>query len=185
MKRRLRLRRWVALAMALALIPAATAAAPQTSSEHCVTMVQPMRPGEHPAPAASVRCFARFDNAIAYATGGAVRIDAQHSRALEPKELAVTSSTTVIGVDYRDSGFSGSTLTTTTSHTPGCTDGTSFGSSSMPGGWNDVVSSAIGYQGCNSFRHYEHTSFGGALYTCTCSSMSIMNDRTSSEQWSQ
>lgn len=97
----------------------------------------------------------------------------------------VVKGKVVIGIDYDGPNFTGSTLVGGTRHTPGCLDGSSFIASSMPAGWNNRVSSARSYSGCNHYYHYEHINFGGAVLDCgdSCSSMGVMENQTSSERW--
>ena len=99
---------------------------------------------------------------------------------LRPERAAAT---VVLSIDYRDSGFGGTSLTWYDSGTAGCAANT-YSASSMPSGWNDQVSSSHRYDSCTHNPHYEHVNFGGAIYPCTCSSMGVMNDKTSSEKWS-
>lgn len=95
------------------------------------------------------------------------------------------AATTIVGIDYSGSLYSGTTLNWTTTNSQGCTGGSSFVSPSMPSGWNDVVSSAKGYQGCNNNPHWESTYYGGASITCmpNCSTMGAIDNKTSSVKW--
>ena len=91
---------------------------------------------------------------------------------------------TVIGEDYMDTSFQGRSYTWyETADINGCTDGSYYTAASLPSGWNDDVSSAQSYGGCATYNHFENINFGGSRLTCTCSSMGVMNDQTSSEKW--
>jgi len=165
---------------------AASTRAPAAPGGHCIVHIDPLLPGEAASKVSAPKCFATFAQAIAAATSGTVRLESSATprglaaRMLRPQRVAAT---TVISVDYRDSGFSGISLTWYVSGTAGCAANT-YSASSMPSGWNDEVSSSQRYDSCTHNPHYEHTGFRGAIYPCTCSSMGVMNDKTSSEKWS-
>ena len=159
---------------------------------HCVGHLENI-PGEKASLLAERGCFSTFGEAVSAATSGRVQIADKQARKLTDAEVqsgldekaSVLGSTTIIGIDYKNSGYGGDTYLWETSYLPGCSDGTGFGVAGMPSGWNDTVGSATGYSGCNNYLHWEHTWFGGASLNCSCSSMGVMNDATSSEQWSQ
>jgi hypothetical protein len=99
-------------------------------------------------------------------------------------------ASTVIGVSYEHANYGGATLThyvgTTGFVCTGTTSDVDASSSSMPSGWNDVVSSFRVYSGCWG-KYYENSGFGGASvgYQGDTSYVgSAMNDRTSSIRWS-
>lgn len=143
-------------------------------------------PGEQSSQVSQPQCFATFARAIAAATGGTVQL----SPAAKPSQLTqemlsdVPDTTTVIGIDYVNSNFGGNSLTWT-STSGGCTSTQHFQASSMPSGWNDVVSSARSFANCNTYTHFENVSFTGAELNCgpSCATMGVMNDKTSSEKW--
>jgi hypothetical protein len=153
---------------------------------HCIVHIDPVLPGQAASKVSAPKCFATFAQAIATATSGKVRLESSvgprslSARMLRPQSVAAT---TVISIDYRDSGFGGTSLTWYVSGTAGCA-ANSYSASSMPSGWNDEVSSSKRYDSCTHNPHYENNNFGGAIYPCTCSSMGVMNDKTSSEKWS-
>ncbi|GAA1982964.1 hypothetical protein [Catenulispora subtropica] len=94
-------------------------------------------------------------------------------------------SSYAMGVDYVDAGYSGSSNTATTGDANFCRDGQSWYWNSMPGGWNDVVSSLRVYGNCWT-TIYEDINEGGAQATFTSDSSYVgnaMNDRTSSQRW--
>jgi len=157
---------------------------------HCVVQIEPLQPGQTASKVSEPTCFDNFSDAIFAATGGAVRLPPS----IEPGEVtedmlepAGPRSSTVIGIDYSGTSFSGSTLTWTTSNPNGCSDGTIYMQPSMPSGWANVVSSARSYQGCARYYHYEDTYYGGSVLDCgySCSSMGAMDNQTESEKWCQ
>lgn len=199
MFRRTTLLRLVGLLVLLGLVTSSALAQERSSTvslgsakiRHCVVHIDPVKPGQTVSTMSSSTCFARFSDAIAFATGGTVRLPSSFSPdQFTPDILSGPSpaTTTVIGEDFSDSGHSGSTLTWTSS-TGGCSSTQSFQAASMPSGWNDVISSAYAFQNCNHNVHFENVKFNAsgpaAKIDCgtSCSSMGAMNDKTSSEKW--
>ncbi|MBC7227447.1 MAG: hypothetical protein H5T61_09450 [Thermoflexales bacterium] len=161
---------------------------PLRDGNHCVVNIEPLQPGERFSRIRPVGCFASFSEAIAVATDGALQLPPDWNPADGlPEGPAPAQGNVVVGIDYEGANFTGSTLVWETDHTPGCSDGTSFVAPSMPAGWNDRVSSARSYSGCNHYYHYEHTNFGGAVLDCggSCSNMGVMDNQTSSERWTR
>lgn len=159
---------------------------PYGSGSHCVIEIKPLRPGERFSEIRPIGCFDSFAEAISAATGGALHLPPDWDAANGlPDQPAPSQNRIVIGIDYDGPNFTGSTLVWETDHTPGCSDGTSFIAPSMPTGWNDRVSSARSYSGCNHYYHYEHVNFGGSVLDCGggCASMGVMDNQTSSEKW--
>ncbi len=156
---------------------------PGQEGRNCIAQAEA---GSGPVGAPSgYRCFQTFAEAIHAATGGAVTLAAGTTPSqLTQSMLDVPSTSTVIGVDYMDSGFYGGSLTwSESSDIYGCTDGSYYAAPTIPSGWNDDVSSARSYGGCATYNHFENTYYGGSKLTCTCSTMGVMNDQTSSEKW--
>lgn len=184
-----RFRPLLLFATTLVVIAAAgtlTSAAPAEGGGNCVVQIDPVQPGQSSSHVSQPQCFATFAEAIAAATGGTVQL----GPSVKPTQLTqamlgdTPDTTTVIGVDYVNSYEGGNSLTWT-STSGGCTSTQSFQASSMPSGWNDVVSSALSYQNCNTYWHYENTGFKGSQIDCgpRCDTMGVMNDQTSSEKW--
>jgi hypothetical protein len=161
------------------------------AQRHCVvaSLAQPQdgaTAGE--ANAAPAQCFETFPAAIAAATRGRVQLPPSATpETVDDRTLngnAVTPSATfVIGIEFVDANFQGATLTITSSVT--CS-GFVHTISSMPSGWNDVISSAKAFSNCNNSFHFENINFGGAQVNCgtACGFVgSAMNDRTSSIRW--
>lgn len=172
--------------LAIAITGIVVAAAPADGGGNCVVKIDPVQPGQQSSHVSQPQCFATFAEAIAAATGGTVHL----SSSVKPSQLTqamlgdTPDTTTVIGVDYVNSHYGGNSLTWT-STSGGCTSTQTFQASSMPSGWNDVVSSALSYQNCNTYWHYQNINFGGAQIDCgpSCATMGVMNDQTSSEKW--
>jgi hypothetical protein len=140
-------------------------------------------------PTRAPRCFQTFSQAIDFATGGRVQLPLD----AVPEELndavlgsgkITPQSTYVIGIEYTATNFLGSSYVFSTSVS--CAGGYAIGTSSMPVGWNNVISSAKAYSGCNHSYHYESPDYGGAVMDCGtgCSDIGdAMDDRTSSIRW--
>lgn len=166
--------------------PASAHARPAASGHHCIVQISPVLPGQTSSQMSAPRCFATFRQAISAATSGAVRVSSSvtprtlSARMLRPERL---TATVVLSIDYVNSNYQGNTLTWYDSGTAGCAANT-YSASSMPSGWNDVISSSHRYDSCTHNPHFENVNFGGAIYPCTCATMGVMNDKTSSEKWS-
>ncbi|AKT38338.1 hypothetical protein [Chondromyces crocatus] len=133
-------------------------------------------------------CFRTFSQALQFATSGRVQLPLE--AVLEDLDEAVGSldapgldGTYVIGIEYDDANFRGSTKTYFGDTT--C-DGTERFVSWVGEEWNDRISSARAYSECNHSYHYEHINFGGAIMDCGSSCNYIgdaLNDETSSIRW--
>ena len=159
-------------------VPAAAAAS--SSGGNCVQAAPHV--GQLSAPAV---CFTRFDDAIAYATGGAVRISGAATRLVSAAELApaIALGSSPISIMYTDTSFGGSSYTWVGTT---CTSTNSYADPSMPSGWNDQVESVRTYQNCkNDF--YQNASYGGTVVNVAAntnqSSLGVLNDAASSEKW--
>jgi hypothetical protein len=69
----------------------------------------------------------------------------------------------LIGIEYEDKNYGGSSLTVTGSVT--C-NGYYHYLASMPSGWDNVISSARAYSGCTNSYHYQYTNSGGSVMSC-------------------
>lgn len=137
--------------------------------------------------------FGNLADAVSAATGGTVRLGPEiRARDLTDEMLrraragglTALASDTLISIDSDREFFTGSALLWSVPNSVGCTTGLSYSASFMPGGWNDRVSSAQSFAGCNQNPHYQNIFFGGFSYPCPCGSMGFMNNQTSSERWS-
>jgi len=144
------------------------------------------------------RCFRTFAEAISAATHGRVKL----ARSVQPKDVTqemldqglerarrgpTPLQGTVIGIEYRDTRFGGNSWTVEAGDARGCRDGLSYGYTSLPSNWDDVISSARVFGGCNVAIHFQNRNYNqnsdGSRVDCTCPTMGIMNDRTSSINW--
>lgn len=180
------------------------ASAPQAQLRHCIAQAEvitaePAEAGDQSlapadvsseealvALAPSATCFATFEEAIAAASGGAARLPSGIApENVTPEMLPAAPTAVIIGIDYQHSNFGGATFTWYATNSVGCYTGLSYYKSAAPSGWNNVISSARGFGGCNRFYHYESPSFLGAVLRCspTCYSFGALNDHTSSWRW--
>lgn len=157
---------------------------------HCVVETLAVGEGE-PQPEnvtpADPQCFQNFSEAIFAATGGAVSV----SPNTKPEDFNVQelpddqqpAASYVIGIEYQHSNYRGSSIIYRNNRT--CS-GYQHSVAFVGAGWNDRISSARAYSGCNHSVHYEHRDFRGASRDCgtACSYIGdAMNDKTSSIRW--
>ncbi|MFA5862748.1 MAG: hypothetical protein WDA16_13740 [Candidatus Thermoplasmatota archaeon] len=154
-----------------------------TPEIHCVVEVNSDQ-SSTPEIAGVPTCYPTFAAAIYAATAETVLLAEDFSSKELTDEILANAPEdhTVIGVSYTGSGYTGSTLTWI-GH-GNCGWFTSYSASSMPSGWDNVVSSAIEYAGCATNPYYENTDFGGSNIDCTCSIMGVMDNQASSVKWS-
>jgi hypothetical protein len=161
---------------------AATVQGPSSSTQNCVAEAEPA--GSMVTPTAT--CYSTFSAAIRAATGGRVMLPATATPgSVTPAMIhawnAGPATTFILSIDYKDANLSGSSLTWTQSSDCG-----KFQASSMPSGWNDVVSSLVTSADCaNSL--YQNINFGGMRLdiskNTTRTGLGSFNDLTSSEKW--
>ncbi len=154
-------------------------------TRHCIVRIEPLPPGRTASEMSDATCFDSFADAINAATGGTVRLSSTVQPGDVTQEMLAPAAQTVISIDYSGANYQGSTLVWYVNNSYGCYTGWSYANPTMPSGWNDVVSSSHSYGGCNHNPHYEHTYYGGALIFCTCATMGVMDNQTSSEKWYQ
>lgn len=164
---------------------------------HCVRYLSPISvDSDKPSKSTSIShgCYETFAEAIFVATNGALKLNNDFLPENLTQEMLDTaqnqkakrsSSSLVIGVNYKWSNFQGLSLTW---HAPdSCGDGTWYAEPTLPWGWNDSISSSRGYSGCDEFIHLKDANYGGTSITCdmgdTCDTMGIMNNETSSLIW--
>lgn len=173
------------LAVALLAWPASAddRAAGSGEPAHCAAILQPS--GSSAAVAApAVRCFGTIAESVAYATDGAIRLSPGQRYPTAAQAAAAgrnSAASVLLGIEYGDRDFTGSTLSLSGTSGTGCYNGVSYGFASLPSGWNDEISSSKAYSNCHGW-HYEHT-YSGAVLICqpNCRSFSsAMNDETSS-----
>jgi hypothetical protein len=159
----------------------ATAGAP-SAGQDCTAQALPA--GSAAAPV--VTCYATFAQSIRAATSGRVNLPARTAaRSVSLTELnagpATPAATYVLSIDWTGTGYSGNSLTWYQSSKCG-----NFQASSMPSGWNDVVSSAATYSGCVNTL-YQNINFGGSTLTVrkdtADKTLGSFNRQTSSEKW--
>jgi len=166
--------------LGVAAVASAAPAAGSPGGEACVAELAPLEPGQATSAVVSYQCFDTLAESVAFATDGAVRVPSTSTTVEEDDEASIEAAATssLLGIEYTGSSWTGSSLALYGGGS-GCSSGASYGFASMPGGWNNVISSARSYSGCTS-RHYDGTSYTGSSYLCGCGSMGTMNNRTSS-----
>jgi hypothetical protein len=158
----------------------------EDTGEVCAVGVHPVesaaaQSGAEPLAEPVVDCFPTFAEAVFFATDGELSAvsPAELEEAVESESVAMAS--VVLGYEYKGSSFSGGSIVLYGTSGSGCGSGSTYGFSSMPTGWNNVVSSAKVFASCWS-THYDYTGYSGDRRTCTgsCSSLGTMDNRTSS-----
>jgi hypothetical protein len=182
------------LLIGLFLVFLLTAARPvgEHNKLHCYALIGPIeKNGNGSSRIIKKECFANFADSIRAATNGRVQLNSSTQPETVTDEIlnfssgeVSPSSQVVIGIDWDNTNFGGSSYTWVVSGS-GCSSSTQYSVSSMPSGWDNRVSSARGYSNCNYFYHYQNTSYGGTSVVCNtdCSSMGSLDNATSSEKW--
>ena len=188
-----------ALSVALLFTPSSVLAA-NTKSKHCVIMIAPLQLGQEDSTATEGPCFVDLADAIATATSNKVRLPKDATPAEVDKALRdqtatrsmdmvtqSTTSSTVIAIEYAEPYIGGASYVVSTSGTVGCSSTRTFGWTSMPAGWANVISSARVYGGCYHAYHYDGVNYTNAVLDCFggCNSMGVMDNQTESVRWTQ
>ncbi len=169
------------------IIAAPGASAAAEAGSHCAVGVAPIVSGQ-PTRAPVINCFSSFAESIEFATSGRVQLDAADAQVSATQLAKAGAATTepslaagpLLGVEYDGANFSAGSLALYGTSGSGCF-GVTYGFAGMPAGWNDRVSSARAYSGCDS-RHYANGSYGGEVRVCAtvCTGFGAMTNRTSS-----
>lgn len=170
--------------------------------EHCAVQVHAtnvLDPDEVIPEPRFVGCFDTYSEAVYAGTNGAVRVPADLSPDSTAAEIQAAagdneaigvegdykpripnSIEVLIGRDWANRGFSGSTLSWFASNK--CSSTRGFKAPSMPRGWNDRIGSTEGFSRCDVIS-YEHAKFGGAHERCGICNLGALNDEVSSHRW--
>jgi hypothetical protein len=182
-----------AVPLIILLLAAASPTGKIDNKQHCYALIASIEEGNNGSSRViKSGCFDNFADSIYAATNGRVLLN--HSARPEEvtneilnsnNRLISPSNQVVIGIDWDNTNFGGSSYTWVVSGS-GCSSSTQYSVSSMPSGWDNRVSSARGYSNCNYFYHYQGTSYGGSSVVCNteCATMGSLDNATSSEKWS-
>lgn len=154
------------------------AAAPPTPEKHCVLA----------AGAKAATCYATFPAAIAAITGGKVRAPASATDAATDPAFAAavdapaaTAAQTIVGIEYADANYRGSTLTLYASGRCDSSPDADYAWDTLPSGWNDRISSLKSFANCAQqlFRDtYRRNPITGLVYNVP--NLGAANDQASS-----
>jgi hypothetical protein len=182
---------FVGLFLAL-FLTAANSSGINNNGLHCYALIAPIVEGnDGSSRIIKSECFDNFADSIYAATNGRVQLNSSTQPETVTNEslnssngVSLPSSQVVIGIDWDNTNFAGSSYTWVVSGS-GCSTSTQYSVSSMPSGWDNRVSSARGYSNCNYFYHYQNTNYAGSSAVCNteCSSMGSLDNATSSEKW--
>jgi hypothetical protein len=170
------------------------------AERHCLVRMEPGDTAAAPSKVGPMTCYRNISEVISAATHGRVVLPAT-TKAGEINEkmlraagydddTAAATGSYLIGIDYTEPNFGGSSLTWT-GPVP-CYDrytGATYTVyvDSMPAGWDNVISSAETFQYCRSTTLHDYTYRGGMSMVTGCSSPSLswMDNRASSQSWSR
>lgn len=168
------------LMMTAALGPAAASAATTSDAKTdraCAVGTVPQRGEPDPHAPVVTSCFDTLAEAEAFIEAGA---PGDYEK-LVPQARAArgAASTVIIGRQYTGDNRTGSVLVHWGSGS-GCY-GVTYGFSSLPSGWNDVIRSSEGFNNC-WVTDYADVSYGGARANCTpyCGTLASLAGQTSS-----
>jgi hypothetical protein len=158
------------VAAGLVAVPAAaqattsTIASEQARGSHCVVSLSPGTAARRSV-VTDYRCFASLPKAVTFASGGTVELSARASIGTVESALRRRGSSTsfapVLGIEYNQDDFGGTSLTLTGSGGVGCYGGTEYSFANLGTyGWNDKIESARAYSNCVGV-HYKNTGFSG------------------------
>jgi hypothetical protein len=156
--------------------------------------------GGGPATIASETCFSTFAEALAFATAGRAKVGPDFNPAELTAEIVGVPQTAgagdVVALARWTLGydFEGPNYTRASRHyyvdgaNPPCANGVVWTLGGvLDAGWNNIISSAQSYSGCNHFVHYDLANQQGANIVClpNCQFMGGMDNRTTSLKWFQ
>lgn len=142
-----------------------TIAREQARGSHCVAALSAGTVARHSV-VKSYRCFSTLSQAVSFASGGTVRLAPRSSFAGADSALRgrgpSSLSSPVLGIEYNEGSFGGSSLTLTGSGGSGCYGGTEYSFGNLGTyGWNDKIESARSYSNCVGV-HYKNSGLSGA-----------------------
>ena len=164
----------------------------KNAGNHCAVQISPIRSGHTSSDIQSFKCYTTLSASLAAATNGRINLPSNASsrdvslalqRSNQTNTTASPNSSNVILIFFKDANYQGDSYTVYT-YGPSCSLSVTYGSASMPPGWNDVVSSVQGgFYGCTWYRLWEDTNYSGASQCYTGFTPYVgnaMNDQTSS-----
>lgn len=159
--------------------------------QNCAVRLEPTGSGEGvgavlTAPV-DLGCYETLADAVAVGTGGTVTLPAGTSAGELTQSMldsggASTASSFLLGIEYDDTSYGGSSLSYFAS---GDCVGTTWEDSYVGDTWNDRFESGKGFSSCDHNKKFEHKQFGGAILTCTpnCSTYGVLRNEVSSLRW--
>jgi hypothetical protein len=181
-------RAWLTAVVVAGLLPmAVTATAAEDDAAHCAARFGPAD-GEPSATVVDIGCFPTYAQALAAGSAGGIRVSAGETPAsLTDADLeSVTNpsaSSVLIGTEYNETGFDGSSKSYFASVT--CSASVTWEDSYVGDSWNDSFESGKGFGGCDHNRKFAASQFGGSSVLCTpnCTSYGSLSNEISSLRW--
>jgi hypothetical protein len=151
-------------APAAAQAASSTIAHEQARGSHCVVSLSAGSAAKISV-VTDYRCFQTLSKAVTFASGDTVELSTRASAAAADSALrrrgTSTSIAPVLGIEYNEDGFGGSSLTLTGSGGTGCYGGTEYTFANLGTyGWNDKIESARTYSNCVG-AHYKNSGLSG------------------------
>ena len=160
---------------------------------HCAVRLQPVAArGAHSvirARLVSLGCFGTFAEALKVGSGGAVKVSANTTpasltqRQLNASTSVVPNANVLIGTEYDDSGYTGSSMSY---YAPTACAGDDIWEVNYVGDtWNDRFESGKGFGGCDHNRKFGAADFTGTSILCTpnCPDYGVLDNKISSLRW--
>jgi hypothetical protein len=171
------------------------ALAEETPERHCTIRLEPSVNGE-PSKTSDFACFSTFAEAMRYGSQGRVVLPADFrardlTQQMLDEQLArgggdgeegmQTESCCLLSIEYDLAFYQGSTLEVWSGHA-GCDSTHSYANPTLPPGFDNWISSADGYSGCDNVEHFSNQWYGGTSQMCDCLGM-VNSNATSSITW--
>ncbi len=163
-------------------ISAASVSAPASAGKHCVGELSE---GASESGIVTESCYKTFAAAMAAATDNTIVLahDAQ-PQSVRDADIAA-AATTVIGIDYDGTYYSGASYTWYVRNAYGCRGGRTY-NANMPSSFNNRLSSTSGFNGCRRNTSFDLRNSRGDWVRCAPNCVYIggfLDNRTSSKRW--
>jgi hypothetical protein len=184
-------RRVIVFAVMGLLASSIIAMGPSQSERHCAVFLVPTvgtAGGSGAATEIDLGCYPTFAEAVEAGSAGRIDVSSDTTpAALAQESLDVASAdaptSVIIGTEYTDSAFSGSSKSYFAAET--CSSTQTWDVSYVTDAWNDDFESGKGFGSCDHNRKFHDSNFGGTSIVCTpnCSDYGALDNEVSSLRW--
>jgi hypothetical protein len=137
------------------------------------------------------RCFNTLVSAVRFAAKGAVVPDDITPDTIDAIEVPPASRldpsavTTIIGIQWENTDRGGRDRIYFVKGSAPCKAGRAWQIGQLDAGWDQLVSSAEGFGGCDTFEQYRDAKLKGPSKVCVpyCATLGPLNDKVSSVRW--